>query len=105
MCVCGGARVGKLGEGSRLVIKLLRSHSSPFVPLEGAWEPFSWWHRGTQEQAIDSCSVVMATVQARQGLGDSAVCPYHVLFSFCAVSSPPIRPFCSHLNSEWNTLG
>lgn len=42
-------------------IKLLRSHSFPFVPLGGVWEPVSWWHRRIQEQALDSCSVLMTT--------------------------------------------
>lgn len=43
------------------VIKLFRSHSFPFVPLGSVWEPVSRWHRRIQEQAMDSCSVLMTT--------------------------------------------
>lgn len=37
-----GARVSELdGGGKSSVIKHFRSHSSPFLPLEGGWEPLS----------------------------------------------------------------
>lgn len=53
-------------DGSKgSVTKLLRSRSFPLVRLEGVLEPASWWHRRIQEQAMDSCSGLMAT--SREG--------------------------------------
>lgn len=62
---------------------LFRSHFFSFVPLEGGWEPFSWWNRRIPGQVKESCSVVMVAFQVRQGLGNYLF--VHIMYCFHSV--------------------